>query len=257
MLGFFTRELSDYEIIKKILGEKKFSLGFKDTYILSAYDLLECNLEPYWGQRAIDEIHINTIANGIRNSGGLFHPIILANVIPREEYSILDGQHRYSALSRISETQRKKIFIQVDVINFESEDDQWIMTNYEWINIIKGMPRDQLEKETKATCIVDECVKYFGKFGGGYFKIGDFSEKNKQNSRLIKAKFKQEILERIEKISSVEEGFQKVIEYNKKCNLHYNQKFKGVRIGKNTFDECIKREFWLGINFPAWLDEVF
>ena len=253
---FNNQDKTEYEFIKSKLGKKMCSIGFKDIFIVNAQDLFECKLEPYWGQRAKDEIHINTIAQGIKNSQGLFHPIILANIIPRDELSILDGQHRYVALSRLSETQRKKIDIQVDVINFETEDDHWILTQYEWINTTKSINNVQLQQENNISKLVNDCVQYFGKIGGGYYKIGEFSERNNNNSRLIKSQFKQELVKRIDKID-LNTAFVKIIEYNDYCCLNYDTFFKDERIGKKTYDECIKREFWLGIKFPNWLNQIF
>jgi hypothetical protein len=246
----------DYDIAYKKLGKKLCSIGFKDIFIVNAQDLIDCNLEPYWGQRAKDEVHINVIAQGIKNSNGLFHPIILANIKPRREISILDGQHRYIALSKISETQRKMIDVQVDVINFDHEDDKWILTQYEWINTAKGITANQLQMETDVARLVDECTKYFGKLAGGYSKIDDFIQKNKNNSRLDKKNFKEELLKRIERID-FKQALNKIIEYNEHCDKHYDTKFKSERIGSKTFEECVKRKFWLGINFPAWLDDIF
>lgn len=192
----------DYDIAYKKLGKKLCSIGFKDIFIVNAQDLIDCNLEPYWGQRAKDEVHINVIAQGIKNSNGLFHPIILANIKPRREISILDGQHRYIAR------------------------------------------------------LVYECTKYFGKLAGGYSKIDDFIQKNKNNSRLDKKNFKEELLKRIERID-FKFALNKIIEYNEYCNKYYETKFKSERIGSKTLEECVKRKFWLGINFPLWLDDVF
>jgi hypothetical protein len=256
MSWFFNREQSEYEFIKSKLGKKLCSVGFKDIYIVNAQDLFECNLKPYWGQRAKDEIHINTIAQGIKNSQGLFHPLILANIIPREEISILDGQHRYLALSKLSETQRRKIDIQVDILNYEDEDDEWILTQYQWINTTKSMSGNQLQVETDISRLVNDCVQYFGKIGGGYNKIDDFSEKNQNSSRLIKSLFKQELLKKADKIN-LQTALKTIIDYNEYCTLNHDIIFKDERIGKKTYEECMKRKFWLGINFPNWLDRVF
>ena len=139
--SFNRQEKTQYEYTKEILGNKLFAVSYKDTFLVNANDLVKCDLKPYWGQRVSDEIHINTIANGIGMSNVLFNPIILANIIPKQEYSILDGQHRYAALMRLSETQRTKIKIQVDVLNFEMDDDKWILKQYEWVNTSKGISK--------------------------------------------------------------------------------------------------------------------
>ncbi len=246
----------EYSKTQKRLGKKICSIGFKDIFVVNAQDLIDCSLEPYWGQRAKDEVHINIIAQGIKQSNGLFHPIIVANIKPRREYTILDGQHRYIALSRISETQRRMIDVQVDVINFEHEDDQWILTQYEWINTTKGMSSNTLQLETSVSRLVDECVKYFGKLAGGYNKIDEFTQKNKNNSRLCKKSFKDELIKRADKID-FKNVLDKIIQYNNYCNSNYESVFKNERIGTKTLEECVKRKFWLGINFPCWLDKVF
>ena len=146
--------------------------------------------------------------------------------------------------------------MQVDVINFEHEDDQWVLTQYEWINTAKGMTVNQLQMETEVARLVDECTKYFGKLAGGYSKIDDFIQKNKNNSRLDKKIFKEELLKRFDRVD-FKQALNKIIEYNEDCNKHYDTKFKSHRIGSKTFEECVKRKFWLGINFPEWLDDIF
>jgi len=245
-----------YEKILRLLGEKKFSLGFKDTYIISADNLVKCDVKPFWGQRAQDEIHINTISRGIETSNGLFHPIILAHIVSKEEFSIFDGQHRYEALMRLSDTQRKNVMVQVDVINFELEDTKWILKHYEWINTTKGVSKIDLDTENKISIFVDECSKHFGVLGGKYKKIDEFTNiKNKQNSKLLKSEFKKELLKRIDRLG--DNPLQKIIEYNEKCCVDYEKKFKGLRVGKNVKEECVERKFWLGVNFPQWLDEIF
>jgi hypothetical protein len=251
---FSQKEKTQYEIIKEILGQKLFSIASKDTYLVNANDIVKCKIKPYWGQRATDEIHINTIAQGIVNSNHLFHPIILANIIPRENVSILDGQHRYEALQRISETQRSRMKVQVDVINFEIDDDKWILTQYEWINTSKSMNKIELKQENEISMLVDELSKHFGSIGGGYRKIDDFALKNKQNSKVIKSDLKKELLKRVNKLDG--DVKKKIIDYNEDCCVNYEVKFKGFRIGKNVKEECILRKFWLGINFPNWLDDV-
>ena len=92
-----------------------------------------------------------------------------------------------------------------------------------------------------------------------------FIEKNKNSSRLIKSSLRKELVLIIEnnndnnKIlgNNKDEICKKIINYNELCNQNYNEKFKYTRIGKNVLQDCIKRKFWLGINFPNWLDQVF
>ena len=254
--SFNRQEKTQYEYTKEILGNKLFSVSYKDTFLVNANDLVKCELKPYWGQRVSDEIHINTIANGIGISNVLFHPIILANIIPKQEYYILDGQHRYASLMRLSETQRTKIKIQVDVLNFEMDDDKWILKQYEWVNTSKGISKVDLDKEQEIANLVNELSIYFGYVSGGYKKIDEYAPlKNKQNSKVIKSELKKELFKRMNKLG--ENPKQKIIEYNEECCETYDVKFGGFRIGKNVREDCINRKFWLGINFPQWLDEVF
>jgi len=255
-LGNNNNVKTKYQYINDTFGKKVSSISYKDTFMVNANDLIKCELKPFWGQRASDEIHINTIANGISMSNILFHPIILANIIPKKEYYILDGQHRYAALMRLSETQRSKIKVQVDVLNFEMEDDKWIIKQYEWINTSKGISKIDLDREQFVSQLVNELSNTFGYVGAGYKKIDEYAPlRNKQNSKVVKSELKKELLNRYDKLG--QDAKQKIIDYNEKCCLEYENKFNGVRIGKNVKEECVSRKFWLGINFPAWIDEIF
>ena len=111
-------------VLNKLSNNKICTFSFKDVHVIKAQDLFECKLEPYFGQRHIDMIHVDNIANGIINSEGLFHSIILLNIIPRYEIVIIDGLHRYIAISQLSEELRNRVNIQVDVINIKKEDDK-------------------------------------------------------------------------------------------------------------------------------------
>jgi len=245
-----------YEFIKKTLGNKLFTISNKDTFIINANDLVKLNIQPYWGQRAKDELHINTISNGIKISNMLFHPIILAHIVPKQDYYSLDGQHRLMALLRLSPTQRNMINIQVDVLNYEVEDDKWILQQYEYINTSKGISKVELDNEQNISLLVDECSKKFGNIGGGYKLIDEFSIKNKQNSRLVKSKLKEELLKRYDRLKDVD-VVEKIYEYNTNCHNNFEGLCKGSGIGKKTKQECIDRKFWIGVNFPQWLDQVF
>ena len=242
-------EQTEYEFITKTLGNKKFSIGFKDTYLIKASSLIECDLKPFWAQRAQDEIHINTIANGIKQSNGLYHPIILANIIEKQEYCILDGQHRFEALKRLSNTQLDTFFIQVDVISFQKDDIRWILQQYEFINTAKSFVREDLINEINVAESIHNIITQL-KFN----RIRDVILHNKQNSKVNIVDFKNELLKRSHRLI---DPVNKILAYNKECCEKHEEKFKKVRIGKKVKQDCIDKNFWLGINFPQWLDEVF
>lgn len=245
----FNRDVSEYEFVTKTLGTKKFSISFKDTYLVKASELLKCNLKPYWAQREQDQIHINTISNGIKYSGGLYHPIIVANIKPREQYCILDGQHRYEALKRLSETQLSILQIQVDVISFEQDDDKWILQQYEFINTTKTFMKEELKDEINVSEIINEINRRFKSK-----RIKDVNITHKQNSKINIKHMKSELLKRVHRLN---DPVNKIIQYNDECNKNYEEMFKHIRIGKNVKQECIDRKFWLGINYPQWMDDLF
>lgn len=270
MLNFFKRtaeepedeqeiETNTYNIVKNTLGKPIIEFINKTTFVITAQNFSSLCLKPYWAQREKDKAHITTIAQGIRNSRGLFHPFILANIIPREEFVIIDGQHRYEALSYLSQHEREQIWVQVDVINFEKDDDEWILQNYEWINTSRGITKRDLQKEKEISLVIDKCTKMF-KMKNGRKCIGDFVQKNKQNSRLNIRDFKVELLKRLDKVTDLmnkgNDISELILNYNKKCDLNQEEIFKNVRIGSKVREECIERKFWLGINFPQWLDIV-
>lgn len=266
-LGFnlINKEISEYEKIKNIFLKPIFSIKNKHTFIIDSDTFINLDLKIYWGQRNKDNEHINIISQGIRNSNCLFHPFILFNNIKKEEYTISDGQHRYEALKLLSSTERKNIKIQVDIIDYNEDDEKWLLTQYVWINTTKTISKEKLDNENLVNEIVEYCSNYFGKIGGGHYLIGEFIEKNKNSSRLIKSSLRKELVLIIEnnndnnKIlgNNKDEICKKIINYNELCNQNYNEKFKYTRIGKNVLQDCIKRKFWLGINFPFWLKEVF
>jgi len=246
---FSQKEQSEYDYITKTIGQKRFTIGFKDTYLVKASLLTSCDLKPYWAQRSQDEIHINTIANGIRQSNGLFHPIILANIHEKQEYSILDGQHRFEALRRLSDTQLESIIVQVDVITFHKDDTRWILQQYEYINTSKSFQREELVNEINVAEAVGNIINQLK-----LNRIRDVIIHNKQNSKVNIVEFKNELLKRSHRLI---DPVNKILAYNNECCEKYEEKFKKIRIGKKVKQECIDKKFWLGINFPQWLDEVF
>lgn len=252
--------MSRYANIIEILGEPRwlFADG-KASFIVSAENLVNVQLQSYWAQREKDKSHIMTISQGIKNSRGLYHPIILANIVPRKEFVILDGQHRYDALFHISKKQREEIFIQVDVLTFEQDDDEWILQNYEWINTAKGISKQDLDDEKKIALLVDQLSKRF-KHSNGRRLIGEYVHKNKQNSRLNIKELKSEMVSRLNlfkpHLNDTEKIISSIVAYNETFNQNHELHLCKTRVGHKVKDECIERKFWLGVNFPQWLDEL-
>jgi len=257
LFGQTAKQLDRYDHIVNTLGYKlpEISIGIKETFVVNADDFIKLNIQPFWGQRAKDEIHINTIASGIRVSNILYHPIILAHIIPKREFYIMDGQHRYHALGTLSPTQRKMIKVQVDVLNFETEDTKWILQNYEYINTAKAFSKPELDTEKNVSLLVDECSKKFGKLGGSYYLIDEFVNRNRHNSRLVKSQLKEALLKVNDRLS--DDALEKILAYNQKCCENNETIFKGLGVGKRVKQECKERNFWLGVNFPQWILEVF
>lgn len=251
---------SKYENISEMLGPPRwnFSDG-KQSFIVTAETLVNMQLNSYWAQREKDKTHIMTISQGIKNSRGLYHPIILANIIPRKEFVILDGQHRYDALFYISKKQREEISIQVDVLSFEQDDDEWILQNYEWINTARGISKQDLDDERKLALVVDQISKKF-KHGNGRKLIGDYVIKNKQNSKVNIKELKSEMVKRMNifkpYLTNPDRIISEIIYYNDTFHENKDVNLSKTRVGHKVKDECIERKFWLGINFPQWLDEV-
>jgi len=108
-----------YESMINKLGNKISSIDFKDIYITNIQDLIDCNLQPYWKQK------------------NNFYPIILVNIISKRKLYIIDGQDRYLSLQKLSENQRKNNNIQIDVLNYNNEDEEMIIKQYEKIDTKK------------------------------------------------------------------------------------------------------------------------
>ena len=102
-----------YESMINKLGNKISSIDFKDIYITNIQDLIDCNLQPYWKQK------------------NNFYPIILVNIISKRKLYIIDGQDRYLSLQKLPENQRKNNNIQIDVLNYNNEDEEMIIKQYE------------------------------------------------------------------------------------------------------------------------------
>ena len=49
----------------------------------------------------------------------------------------------------------------------------------------------------------------------------------------------------------------KILQYNEECEQKQEEILKANRIGKNVKQECVEHKFWLGINYPQWLDDLF
>jgi hypothetical protein len=255
-----TVNTSKYDNICEMLGTSRWTfLDGKQSFIVTAETLVNMQLNSYWAQREKDKSHIMTISQGIKNSRGLYHPIILANIIPRKSFVILDGQHRYDALFYISKKQREEISIQVDVLSFEQDDDEWILQNYEWINTARSISKQDLDDEKTLALIVDQISKKF-KHENGRRLIGDYVIKNKQNSKVNIKDLKSEMVKRMNifnpHLTNPDRIISEIISYNDTFHENKDINLSKIRVGHKVKDECIERKFWLGINFPQWLDEV-
>ncbi len=168
-----------------------------------------------------------------------------AYIIVNQKITIVDGQHRYLALSTLDEAMLKKIKIQLDIIL--AEDDNEVMTIYKNINTILPMDVNYLAKELE---YVDLIEKLKAKLGPG---ICQYSKKiTEQDPTFVIDLYLKEELQIRELLSkySVEE----IIEKLNYINIHMKKYESELTSIQRRV--CKRDNFYIGINWPEAINLI-
>jgi hypothetical protein len=229
-------------------------------YKTSVYDLIDLSLNPYRNNRSVDNSHVFTLTEGIKNSKCVYHNLILIHNLETKVIEVCDGQHRYEALKNLSPTDQKEISCWIHVHEFYTKDDKYIFDFFKKINNNKGISIQELDKHEQLSIIMEYLENEFGSYRGNK-RIYDEKLKSEPVWRLEYKKLKDELEKRWDKIrsSSKQEIYNKIKEYNntfveKYMDEVYTQK---VMKNKNNKEMLTKYNFYLNINFPNNLDIIF
>ena len=269
-------EKTPYEIqIDKINKFKKVDEDRNiKIYKIRVFDLIDLDLKPYRDNRVVDESHIFTLTEGIKNTFCVYHNLILIHNIKNQVIQISDGQHRYKALKNLSVTDQKEISCWVHIHEFFTDDNNYIFDFFKKINNNKGISIEELDKHEKILIIMKYLQEEFGSYRGNK-RIYEEDVKGNPVWRLNYKDLKDEIEKRWNKMKMMtkQEIYNKLKEYNDKflekyLNERYTEK---VMKNKNTIeapsgsetlfpnrkDMLNKYNFYLNINFPNNLDLIF
>lgn len=220
----------------------------KQTYIMKADCIQAFDLKPYKYQRNLMQRHIERIITGIEESRTLFHPIVLAYVPERASLTILDGQHRWNALKRMSASVLADISMQIDVYVFP-DDDALIMHYYKYINTNVPIDNQMLEKELEYVGLIAELKRVFGAGNIRHFKK-DHETIPKQFVDDTNLKFElqyREILDKM-KADEVVKKMKIVNETIKACSKYTDD------LSMLERRLCERNSFFLGIQWPLAVD---
>ena len=249
----------DYELISKKLEKPVYEFnetqglikdkGYnKKGYVLDIKDLKHMNLYPYRHQRECNNTHVNSLKEGIKKTGYLYHPIIVCHIPSRKEYSIIDGQHRFNALKEITkEDVEYNIKVQIDVIDINEDDDSMVMDVYRNVNTCEPINMKQIVLE-------QDYVKFIQKLKNVFGKKVIVENKRKMKHYIIETDLKNEFMKRELLVKySFDVLLTRIIEINNEL------KEKMILLNKLTDSEkerCAKTDFWLSTDFPNWLNKL-
>ena len=235
----------DYELVKKKLSKPIYTIENKSGYILSLKDIKSINVSPYRHQRDSNKDHISKLKKGILETGYLYHPIILCHIPLRKEYSIIDGQHRYSALKEIEKT-NKDIKVQIEVITLKEDDDSLIMDIYRNVNTCEPI-------NMKHIIIEQDYVKFIQKVKTIYGKKSIVENKKKMKHYIIESDLKKELIGRNLLIKySFDTLLKRIIEINDDIK---EQVLELETLNEVEKERCTKTDFWLGCN-SRWIEKL-
>lgn len=135
----------------------------KRIYFVNIHDLHMIDIKPYKYQRKLMQRHVQTIADGIRTSKIMYHPIILGYNEPKNQLTILDGQHRFKAIKLLvgDDSFTDDVYVQLDVIEFNDDDDTQIMQMYQNINTNIPIDASKLHMELSYVHLVQIIKGHF------------------------------------------------------------------------------------------------
>jgi hypothetical protein len=230
----------------KVWNALKFTDTLKTSYVLSADKVLPFDLKPYKYQRQLLERHVQTIANGIEQSKIMFHPIILGYNGHKNSLTILDGQHRYQALKRLSPNSLQTLMVQLDVIFFPDNDSE-IMTFYKNINTNVPIDPAKLQDELKYVALLEKIKAEFK----DNIKVFVKDDKDKTPQHIVIDTWLKEELQYREILNTYTED--QVL-----ARLHdINEtiaKSPSTNLSMIERRMCVRNNFYLGVKWPAAID---
>jgi hypothetical protein len=157
--------------------------------------LLGINYKIWECQRPISESWVNEIYNKqlefFNKYGELCFPGVISLVFYKDEYYIIDGQHRYEAIKRLSLKKEgiKYMKFTIQIFNCDNKDeveDLYIMTNSNYnsnasLEILKKRPKEMihLNKIKKVVKIMEKIYSTQASHKTNrapYFEIGTFTK---------------------------------------------------------------------------------
>ena len=222
----------------------QYTCGQKQTYLVSAKEIVDFDLHPYKYQRKLNITHMNNISNGIKESMTLFHPIICTYNDETNSISIIDGMHRYNALKSLSEDYLEKIKVVLEII-YSNNDDE-VMKKYKQINTTLPIDHEHLSKELEYVHCIEKVKEEFGS------AICSFSKKIKEQEDhlVIDLLLKEELQIRniLDKMTT-SEVIHKLKEVNQEMERYCDEK-----LSQMSRRICNRDNMYLGINWPMSID---
>jgi hypothetical protein len=235
----------DYKLIMAKLKNPVYTINNKAIYVVELDDLKHMNLIPYRHQRACNIEHVNVLKEGIIKTGYLYHPIILSHIPKRNEVSIIDGQHRFKALKELIGKQNN-IKVQLEVIKID-DDDSMVMDIYRNVNTCEPIDMKRIVLEQDYVNFIQKLKKIYNKK-----VIGEY--KNKRKHYIVESDLKKELIERNLLVKyPITFLLTRIKEINKDLK---EQNMLLNRLTQKEVELCEKTGFWLGTDFPKWVNKI-
>ncbi len=242
-------EVDSYNEMKsKIFNSPLYKIGNKTVYNIELKEFDNFILNSYRHQREVVSKHITVLESGIKKTGYLYHPIILCDIPSRRELTIIDGQHRYNALCNVRRKDKSfNMSVEFEIIELGNEDDSKVMDIYRNVNTCEPVDMRRLLQEKD---YVDFIQRLKAKFGGSVI----VDKKNRMKYYLLERELKKELMSNE---MLVEFGNEEL--YNKIIKMNETEKRRVIRekeVSDKVIEKCKNTNFWLGVNFPEWLEKI-
>lgn len=248
----------EYKNLKNnIFNKLLYKIENKSVYVIELKDFDNFNLYPYRHQRDENKNHITVLQTGIKETGYLYHPIILCDISSRKELTIIDGQHRYNALKNIRMTNKQfNMIVEFEIIEIKDTDefnsDNIVMDIYRNVNTCEPVDMRKLLVEKDYVDFIQKLKKKFG-------DTCIVDKKNKMKYYLIERELKKELIARELLVHySIENLYKKIVRMNdtteKRKSLEHG--VEEGRISEKGIEKCKANNFWLAVYFPEWLDRL-
>ena len=232
----------------KIFNSPLYKIKNKTVYNIELKEFDNFILNSYRHQREVVSKHITVLESGIKKTGYLYHPIILCDIPSRRELTIIDGQHRYNALCNVRRKDKSfNMSVEFEIIELGNEDDSKVMDIYRNVNTCEPVDMRRLLQEKD---YVDFIQRLKDKFGGSVI----VDKKNRMKYYLLERELKKELMSNE---MLVEFGNEEL--YNKIIKMNETEKRRVIRekeVSDKVIEKCKNTNFWLGVNFPEWLENI-